>query len=91
MPITKTGGVLVETPIQDKDQFERTGSIRDDSFEIIDAVRTKKIKFDVQGATPDTSVTLKVADGTTGDIVLTLPSSTSTIGGGTVSVANGGS
>jgi hypothetical protein len=80
MPITKNGsGTIVETPIQDKDQFERTGVIRDDSFAICDEIdRTKQIKFDASPQAAEGSVTLK-AGASSGAVVLTMPTSSGTL------------
>ncbi len=74
MPITLTNGVLVETPVQDKDQFDRTGVIRDDQFAICDELsRTKQIKFSSTGQAVDTTVTIGSSASQSADIALTLP------------------
>ncbi len=80
MPITKTNGVLVETPVIDKDQFERTGVIRDDSFAICDeASKTKQLKFSVGHQSVDKSATIKTNSSQTTDIEVTLPSASGTL------------
>lgn len=85
MPINSVDGVVVETPIQDKDQFERTGSIRDDSFEVIDRDRSRKIKFECNGSGGPASVTFKVPEDLGDDVVVTLPSADTTLSAGSVS------
>lgn len=58
MAITKTNNVLVEGPFTDKDQFERSGSIRDDVFSIVDQTRTKQLQFECSGLTNNTTMTV---------------------------------
>ncbi len=80
MPITKTDGVLVETPVIDKDQFERTGVIRDDSFAICDEKsKTKQLKFSVGHQAVDKAVTLKTNALQSDNIEVTLPSESGTL------------
>lgn len=80
MPITKDGsGTIVETPVKDKDQFERTGVVRDDMFAIADdIVKTKQIKFEAGGQAADSSVTI-AAGNNSGNVTLTLPSTSGTL------------
>lgn len=78
MPITKTDGVLVETPVQDKDQFERTGVIRDDQFAVCDLDRSRQLKFSVGGQDVDSTVIL-AAGANSGTITLTLPTASGTL------------
>lgn len=80
MAITKNGeGVIVETPVNQKDQFERSGVIRDDSFAIRDDIDvTKQMKFDVGSQATNCAVTLK-AGANASNITLTLPAVTGTL------------
>lgn len=79
MPITKTDGVITETPIADHDQFQRTGVIRDSSFALADEKDvTKQIKFNATPLDADATVTV-TAGASSGDVVITLPATTSTI------------
>jgi len=82
MPITRDGnGTLVETPILDKDQFDRTGVIHDDSFAICDERdRLKQFRVDVSSLGTRSDVTLK-APSTPNDthIILTLPNASGTL------------
>jgi hypothetical protein len=92
MPITKDGsGRLIETPVTDKDQFDRTGVMRDDQFAVCDNVdRTKQMRLEAGGQAPDSSVTLS-AGANSGNITLTLPTTSGTLalsgGGGSNSFA----
>jgi hypothetical protein len=85
MAITKdVNGYIVETPVKDKDQFDRTGVIHDDSFAICDEVdRLKQFKVDVSDLGTRSNITLK-APTTSPDtnIILTLPATSGPIGGG---------
>jgi len=79
MPITKDGGRIVETPIKDKDQFERTGVIRDDQFAICDEIdRTKQVKVDATPLQTESTVTIR-AGSSSGDVVITLPAESGTL------------
>lgn len=79
MPITKTGGVITETPISNDDQFKRTGVIRDNSFAVCDESDvTKQIKFNATPLAADGTVTI-AAGASSGNVVITLPTTTSTI------------
>jgi hypothetical protein len=73
MPITLVSGVVTEGEFHDKDEFERTGVMRDDVF----AVRSSKsavsqLKFDLSELDPETSVTIEVSSSG----ALVLPNST---------------
>ncbi len=80
MPITLTDGVLVETTVKDKDQFDRTGVIRDDQFAICDELsRTKQIKFDATAQAVETTATIATSASQSADATITLPSATGTL------------
>jgi hypothetical protein len=83
MAITKNGqGVIVETAIDDKDRFDRTGVINDDSFAICDpSDPTKQIQFDAGAQSPEGTVIFR-AGASSGNIILTLPTSSTTLGAG---------
>ncbi len=73
MPITKPTTELVETPITDNDQFQRTGVIRQDSFAVCDNLdKTKQLKFDVTSLAAAKTMTL-VAPVSAADLSVTLP------------------
>lgn len=80
MPITKNGqGVIVETPLLSKDQFEATGVVRADEFAICDGVdRLKQLKFDTSAQTSNTSVTF-ASGANASNIILTLPATSGTL------------
>lgn len=82
MSITKINNILVETPINDDDQFLRTGCIQSDSFAVVAKDRLKQIKFDPSATSSNVSVTFKSAAATATNIILTLPSSSGTLATG---------
>lgn len=80
MPIRKDGsGTIIETPVANKDQFDRTGVIQDNQFALADENdKTKQIRFDASPLDPNASVTIK-AGASSGDINITLPTSSGTL------------
>lgn len=80
MAITKNGeGVIVETPIEDADQFLRTGVMSDESFAVSDVHdKTKQIKLDPTPQDPNSTVTIK-SGASGGNIVVTLPAASGTL------------
>lgn len=83
MPITRDGnGTIVETPILDKDQFNRTGVVHADYFALCDLFdRLKQMQFDVSLLGTRSTIELK-APSTAADtnIVLTLPNTSGNLG-----------
>lgn len=81
MPIIKNGsGTLVETGVASKDQFDRTGVILDGEFAICDEKdRLKQLQFDTAAQATNSVTTLKTG-AASGNITLTLPSTTGTLG-----------
>jgi hypothetical protein len=84
MPINNQGGVVVETPSADFDQFQRTGVHRADQFALCHRFdRLRQFQFDLTNATPGATITF--AAGAAGSITLTLPTASGTLaltGGG---------
>ncbi|MDE2105716.1 MAG: hypothetical protein KGL39_51305, partial [Patescibacteria group bacterium] len=88
MPITKNlQGSLVETPILDKDQFDRTGVVHDDSFAICDERdRLKQIKFDATNLGTNSNLILAApASAANSTITITMPSASGTLTTGGIS------
>lgn len=74
MPITKIANVITETPMLDKDQFERTGVIRSDEFAICSGKDVlRQIQFDASAITSNTTVTLKMAPQVTSTTIQMTP------------------
>jgi hypothetical protein len=80
MPITKISGVITETSIKDKDQFERTGVVRDDTFAICDNVdRLKQIQFEASPQADQTIATISTNASQVANITITLPATSGTL------------
>lgn len=87
MAITKQGGVITETPINDADRTERTGVYRDDSFAICSEHEPlKQIQFDATDLQDESKVIIK-APNASGTITVTLPATDTTLAGASNSFA----
>jgi hypothetical protein len=86
MPITKdVSGVITYTERKPLDTTEGkdTGVVRESDFAVCgDNDITRQFKVDLTDADPSAVIKLKAAAGTTGEIVLTLPTESGSIGGG---------
>jgi hypothetical protein len=83
MPITKDGnGKLVYTAPLDEDLAAETGVYARSGFAVSDDIdKLKQIKFDPSAQQSNSSVTIK-SGATSGDVIITLPATSSSIGSG---------
>lgn len=84
MPIVKDGGGnVVFTPPDRQDLFELTGVAHNGNFAVCDKKDLlKQIQLDPGPSATNSTVILQTGAGTTGTVILTLPTSSGAIGGG---------
>lgn len=85
MPITNSGGTVLETPSLDFNQFQATGVHRADEFALCHKFdRFRQYQWNLDSATAGSTITF--AAGAAGSLTLTLPTSS-----GTLALTGGGS